>query len=388
MDNSSVSATRILEAFVVRARRIEAHSLVKSGRVSELTVPSLNISVSYSVASVTHMSRPEDEEVFESLAARVRPCTLASEDVQIKKVCSAIRTLAGESGLSEQQYARLRDIDRWYDRHISDQTKEYAAIAYRKELEGGGSLDEGPQDGLNGKVIATDARLGRCWLYADLVHNDPRKDIEDALEFSYDSRYEAGVVLVSHIAIKILDLLEIIRNLVQEEIIELGPDIWKEQVVAGGGPRTIERVSAYVGTINESDPEEGELNGFAPLTPEKAIEILHPEQRASLVITDAQTGLRDILRGYYDIRGDRLTVHLGGKIIIVLDNPFPLAPETELSVGAHIGSCRIIPLEGHEEDAEPIIERALSSSETLVVLAHHPRPLALKYTQSEVDDVD
>ncbi len=386
--NSPTSETRILEAFVVRARRIAAHSLVKSGRVSEFASPSFDISVSYGGASVTHMSRPEDEEVFESLAARVRPCTLASEDVQIKKVCSAIRILAGKFGLSKQQCTHLGDIDRWYDRHISDQTKEYAAIACREELGGGDNLDDDPHDGLNGTVIATDARLGRCWLYADLIHNNPRKDIEDALDFSYDSRYEAGVVLVSHIAIIILDLLDIIQNLVQEEAIELDPGIWEEQVVAGGGPRTIGPVNAYVGTTDELDLEGGRLNNLAPLTPEKAIEIIHPEQRAALIITDAQTGSWNPLRGHYEIRGDRLAVHLGGKIVIELDNPFPLASETELSAGARIGNYRIIPLEGHKEDAESVIERVRSSSETLIALAHHPRPLALKLTQPEANDAN
>ncbi|MEV6603551.1 hypothetical protein [Kutzneria sp. NPDC051319] len=76
--------------FVLRARRIGAHSLLRDPEA---------------------LARPADEEVFESLAARVRPLTSKQESTFYPKVLSAIRRLLDAASTStEQRLGRLGDL--------------------------------------------------------------------------------------------------------------------------------------------------------------------------------------------------------------------------------------------------------------------------------------
>lgn len=107
-------------------------------------------------------SRPEDEEVFESLAARIRPCIVDSEPIQLEKVVAAIRVLASTVELDERQSKLLELVDAWCKEHIA--LHSYNAISSHEEI---GELN-------SDKVAsAFDTLLSLGWYCADLVHGNP-----------------------------------------------------------------------------------------------------------------------------------------------------------------------------------------------------------------------
>jgi hypothetical protein len=67
---------RLLEAFVLRARRVEEHSLAADwDALVELTRMSINVRVDRSEVRISYELPPE--EVVESAAARIRSCCLS-----------------------------------------------------------------------------------------------------------------------------------------------------------------------------------------------------------------------------------------------------------------------------------------------------------------------
>ncbi|WP_146175175.1 restriction endonuclease subunit S [Umezawaea tangerina] len=69
----------VLARFVVRTRRIEAHSLLKQEIFAKFPTGSMNMHLSVDGLATIRHPLPPDEEVFESLAARVRPLIVDSE---------------------------------------------------------------------------------------------------------------------------------------------------------------------------------------------------------------------------------------------------------------------------------------------------------------------
>ncbi len=241
-----------LERFVVRARRIEAHSLVKSKKVKELAQPSYTLRFNDSTVSMRLNSRPEDEEIFESLAARIRPCIVDSEPIQLEKVVAAIRVLTSTVELDERQSKLLELVNSWCKEHIAPHS--YNAISSHEEI---GELN-------SDKVTsASDTLLGLGWYYAD-----PRQEKEAALEFPYDFRYNQGVVLVSHLALIISSLLKLIREISDVSELGLSPEVWTSQVTAGGGPFEFGVGKVYVGPAGFVPPTGAamdEIPGFKEL---------------------------------------------------------------------------------------------------------------------------
>lgn len=82
---------RTLNRFVLRARRIEAHSLARDRRaLSALLEFSLAGQIQLDGTMEMRRALP-DEEAFESLAARVRPVLVKSESVYLARVLDAVK---------------------------------------------------------------------------------------------------------------------------------------------------------------------------------------------------------------------------------------------------------------------------------------------------------
>ena len=94
-----IEARDILRRFVIRARRVEAHSLVQNRAVEKYAEPSMTIDYKEGQPTRIKCAMP-DQEIFESLAARTRPCILGSEPVYLDKVFRSIDMLLGERQLT------------------------------------------------------------------------------------------------------------------------------------------------------------------------------------------------------------------------------------------------------------------------------------------------
>lgn len=194
-------------------------------------------------------SRPEDKEVFESLAARLRPCIVDSEPIQLEKVVAAIRVPTQGANLSDKQINLLDGINCWYESHIAPNS--YAPTATYEEIE---KIDAGK------KVSASDALLGLGWYYVDLVRADPNNKKAVVLEFPYEIRYNRGVFLVSHLAIKVCSLLALIREIEKTHHLGLSPEVWTSQVIAGDKPYEIGADTAYIGPAGRIPPKDVPIN--------------------------------------------------------------------------------------------------------------------------------
>ena len=84
--------------FVLRARRIQAHSLARDwDALLHHAQGSFTGHLDISGRTSLTQKLPEDEEAFESLAARVRPLTVKSEPIYYDTVLNAVERLLHSS---------------------------------------------------------------------------------------------------------------------------------------------------------------------------------------------------------------------------------------------------------------------------------------------------
>lgn len=92
---SGLSSEETLERFVIRARRVENNSLVKSGDVGRYAIPKMTYNVTESGDASIHHHVCTDEEAVESLASRLRPFIVKSEpDISAKDIRGHLRSSA------------------------------------------------------------------------------------------------------------------------------------------------------------------------------------------------------------------------------------------------------------------------------------------------------
>lgn len=345
-------AVDTLERFVVRARRIEAHSLVKSRKVNEFAHPEYNLFFTGSSVSMRLNSRPEDEEVLESLAARIRPCIVDSEPIQLEKVVAAVRVLTENTELSEIQIKYLDFVNTWYERHLAPHS--YAPIATHEEIE---KLD-------SGKVTpASDTLLGLGWYYADLIHADPKQEKATTLEFPYNARYNQGVLLVSNLALIICSLLRLIRDIDDSYNLSLSPDVWTSQVTAGGGAYEIGVGAAYIGPAG-CVPDPGapmdQTPGFRKLDFVTAQRVQRPSCMVDAQLVDDAGNVLDTFEGFYSINRDCNSVVINLNDVVILEGrpKNNSDPVEELPFEQAFSLKTAKPVEGNNEKFIDFLEKA------------------------------
>lgn len=209
--------------FVQRARRIKSHSLVRDwDELVRNAQGSFTVHLDISgVASVIH-TLPE-EEVFESLAARVRPLTLGPEPIYYMKVFEALqRLLEGSAAITDEQRTRFEKLrGAWQAAELQgSQVQGYALQSMRL-------------DGTDATPMVSDTQLAAGWLYADLVHADPKGSKQKALLFPLRERYAAAVRVFSRIAALAVSTLRLIEDLRCSGAISITEQAWKQDVVVG-----------------------------------------------------------------------------------------------------------------------------------------------------------
>lgn len=101
-DMTEISDEETLRRFVRRARRIGAHSLVQDrDSLLDHATGEFKGRIDHSGQMTFTQRLPDNEEVFESLASRLRPLTIKSEPVYHTKVFDAIENLLGDAEVGE-----------------------------------------------------------------------------------------------------------------------------------------------------------------------------------------------------------------------------------------------------------------------------------------------
>lgn len=306
---------RTVARFVLRARRIEAHSLVRDWE--ELTrhvEGSFSVRIDFSGIATVTQQLPEDEEAFESLAARIRPLTLDSESIHYKRVVRALsRLIEAAPAATEHQRAWLERLR---------QAWQVAELQGTRPL--GYSVQSVRLDGSDATPLVSDTQLAAGWLYADLVHADARGPKAEALRFSMRDRYAAAVRVVSRIAALAVSTLRLVEDLRDAGVVAIPDEAWDGDVVVGTA-ELVNEATMYVGEPGSDMPDlrEAEVGeGWARLTvtellrqrPENHVRVVLARSDGSVVADYAAAVARryqdgDVLHWYVLVAGSDM-VHV------------------------------------------------------------------------------
>ncbi|KAB2587796.1 hypothetical protein F5983_35925 [Streptomyces arboris] len=249
-----------LEAFVLRARRVEAHSLaVDKAALMSLAGAQMHITIKGDGSVEWRQDLPPEEQV-ESAAARVRPLLLQQEACYYNKALKALNHF----DRSPQNTDWIRQVRRvWQARVVETATREAGYQSMVTDTVTGESAE------------LDDLKLALAWIYGDVVHHDTVRRQEAGL-LGLQERFRAAVPLVAFIMLHTIGLLHRIQALQSAGELNLASAVFEEPVTLTSTTMLME------GTMRIAP-----VGSPAPVT---AIEPLGPEWK---ILTPPPVGLED-----------------------------------------------------------------------------------------------
>jgi hypothetical protein len=180
-----------------------------------------------SVSGVALFKYP-NEELLESLAARVRPFVLKSESLFFPKIIEALDVGLSSSEKTETQIKIIEELRRWSKANCEN-------IA--------DPVLDGTVFGIDNQWV-TLPMLAQSWAYIDSVHADPRHGKEVGAKTTYEYRLLAASRYFCQVAVKVLELLELIREMHGAHKLLLAEEVWSNTVV-------LDEVEGIVGESSE-----------------------------------------------------------------------------------------------------------------------------------------
>lgn len=205
-----------LRWFVFRARRVAEHSLLADPeRLRSWARGTMKISYVPGGESSMTIDLPE-EEPFESLAGRVRPFLMQSDDLYFKKVFRSLRGFTSPDELLTATVAALEE--HW----AKIDPKSRATLGYATRV---GRVGE-PR----GELIP-DSKLADAWLYCDFGHGDT--NVADRVgQNDLDARYQAAVLVIANVALCVTTALHHVRRAWEDGLIPLDETDFTSSVLA------------------------------------------------------------------------------------------------------------------------------------------------------------
>lgn len=199
-----------IAAFAYRARRVEAHSLLRDPVQFKRWAAGTSTFTTVDAQTTLTWELPP-EEAFESLASRCRPFTLQGDPVQVERVIGSLRAFVKRHSVYGPQLESLRE-------------------SWKRALD--------PSEGTGFSALHLDSDQGTswvtladAWIYGDLVHADPQKQVL-ADGHALDTRYIAAVMRYGAVAIHAVGTLNYIRACVADGLLDLPSEVTDSAVVA------------------------------------------------------------------------------------------------------------------------------------------------------------
>lgn len=207
-----------LRAFVLRARRIRAHSLAQdAARLQKLLNPNIGIQLNRETGETTLTWSLPPEEQVESAAARVRPLILNTEDAYHAKVMNAISYFANKAQLPEVNIESIKVLkQQWAKVNPKAQSNGYYEVRIQMNDEAENQIG--------------DNALAFSWIYGDVVHADPERRAEGKA-FGVEERYRAAVPVVVRLMMLGMTTLTFVETLRKQGVIPDLGDVFEEAVV-------------------------------------------------------------------------------------------------------------------------------------------------------------
>lgn len=233
-----------LRRFVLRARRVQAHSMVQDwDGLLRHAAGSFDGHLDLTGRMTITRRLPHDEEIFESLASRVRPITVKSEPVYYVKVFDAIERAIGDADIDEPLRRRIQDLRRAWEASEIQGTQVQAYAMQSARL-----------DGTEATNMVSDTQLAAAWLYADLVHADAQGPKQEALAFSLRERYAAAVRVFSHMAALAVATVQLVEALRDCGVLAIDNSAWEDDVAVGTS-ELVDEARAYVAPLGSQMPD-------------------------------------------------------------------------------------------------------------------------------------
>ncbi|WP_181010855.1 hypothetical protein [Streptomyces sp. SM13] len=204
-----------LEAFVLRARRVEKHSLATDWDAL-VALTTMQISVIQLENGETRIRQEfPAEEVVESAAARIRPILLNGDACFYQKALGAVGYFCRELPLDAQWVKATRA--EWQVR-VDPSTPQEAGYWVMIS-----DMVTGEGQGLDRH------KLAMAWIYGDVVHHDMKRRQEgDA--FGLSERFRGAVPLIAWAMVGTIELLNYIRALHEDGVLQLRQEVLDEPV--------------------------------------------------------------------------------------------------------------------------------------------------------------
>jgi hypothetical protein len=279
--------------------------MVKDGSYRKYVTGKLSVSfVESGQPSIKH-ELPVDQEVFESLASRLRPCIVRSEPIFLGKVFASLDLLIGGRHITDEQ-KRLLDEHR---RRFGQLSEKKDGVSY--------TVQTFDPDGTPTTDRLSDLLIGDAWMYGDLVHADPHAKKAEAMRLSYNDRYQAATLFFSQLAQIVVDMLALVTDLNIQLEFDLEATAWSEQVDVSGEQPTISL--PYIlpeGTVIPEGADPSQIPGAVQLTKINAVWMFNPEQRAVVGFKHSGDSSDQLFKGMYSYEDGVLNILFNDALLL------------------------------------------------------------------------
>lgn len=226
-----------LKSFVLRARRIRAHSLASDpGLLVKLHNPQFKVLFTPATGEMKVVLELPPEEQVESAAARVRPLILNDEDTYHAKVMNALLYFGRKGNLPDADMKALREWKKEWAK-VNPKGKSLGYYEVRMQRRG------------QAETRISDNALAFSWIYGDVVHADSARR-EEGQAYGVEERFRAAVPVVVRLMTLAMVTLTITEQLNAREVLPDLGDIFDEAVIVSDEPRELE-TRVYVAEYDE-----------------------------------------------------------------------------------------------------------------------------------------
>lgn len=212
-------ARATIAAFLLRARRVEAHSLAQDpAALLRLARMEIDVRVDATTGAATMTQQFPPEEQVESAAARLRSLFLNDDPTYYGKFLRALGYLLHSAAAPRPV---MEELDRF--------RKAWATVEPRGRDIRGYSIQVSTAGAPATDQIA-DNVLGFAWIYGDVVHSDADR-LAETRTFGVRERFRAAVPLVANIMGLAIGTLNFTRQLRQHGLIDIDDDVFDTPVV-------------------------------------------------------------------------------------------------------------------------------------------------------------